>query len=90
MSPQLRSVLLLLGQAIVEAANAEVSPAPQATAPAADRWLTPAEAAQVLNVEVKWLYRRWRTLAFCHPLPGGGRGFRVSERALQRAMEGRS
>jgi hypothetical protein len=88
-SPELRSVLLALGQAIVEAAGAGMEPdGPGPVTAGSDRWLTPAEAAQRLGVTPRWLTRRWRSLPFCHALPQG-RGYRVSERALARSMAAR-
>lgn len=54
-----------------------------------ERWLTPEEAASRLEVCVKTLSRRWRKLPFCHPLPGGIRGYRVNARELEQAMQKR-
>jgi hypothetical protein len=54
---------------------------------AEDRWLTPQEAAQQMGVTPRWLARRWRRLPFCHALPGGARGFRVSATELARVMQ---
>jgi hypothetical protein len=54
---------------------------------AADRWLTPSEAAPLLGVSPKTLQRRWRSLPFCHPALTK-RGFRVSQRGLREYMNG--
>lgn len=87
MSPELRSVLLALGQAVITLANATDVSAPAASG--ADRWLTPKEASERMGVKLRWLHRRWRRLPFCHELPGGARGYRISERELGAMMERR-
>jgi hypothetical protein len=76
--------LRVLGEALVAAA-ATLTVERAAPAKGEDRWLTPAEAAERLAVSQRWISRRWRRLLFCHQLPEG-RGFRVSERELERYM----
>lgn len=58
-------------------------------APTSDEWLTPAQAAARLGVTPRWLAKRWRRLAFCHALPGGARGYRVSAAELSESMRRR-
>lgn len=53
--------------------------------PILERWLTPAEGAQLLRISTKSLSRRWRELSFCRPSPTK-RGFRVSQTGLHTYM----
>jgi hypothetical protein len=85
----LKAILEAFAQAFAAAASAAALDTHDRLPASEDRWLTPAEAAQQMGVTVRWLSRRWRRLPFCHPLPGGARGFRVSAAALQRSMQQR-
>jgi excisionase family DNA binding protein len=57
-------------------------------APAADRFLKVAEAAAVLGVSTRWIYRRRATLPFVRQRTGTV--VRVSERDLRAWMERRA
>jgi hypothetical protein len=88
MSHEHLALIRSLAQALlaaVAAASLDKS-APGTEIAGTDHWLTPAEAAQRMGVSVRWLSRRWRKLPFCHALPGGARGYRVSAAELQVAM----
>lgn len=61
--------------------------APVHAGAASDRLLTVAEAATILNVLPRWLYRRSQTLPFARHL--GHRTLRFSEAGLRRWMEHR-
>jgi hypothetical protein len=56
-------------------------------APILERWLTPAEAADMLRISTKSLSRRWRELPFCRP-SATNRGFRASLTGLRAYMSG--
>jgi hypothetical protein len=91
MEPSIRAALLAFAAILTSMADGTLDLG--ALAPrlptAEDRWLTPQEAAAQMGVTPRWLARRWRRLPFCHPLPGGARGFRVSAAELATAMQRR-
>ena len=72
--------------ALAQALRAE-QPAPPAAPSSADRLLTAEQAAAVLGVSKKWLYRRAARLPFARHL--SGRTLRFSEVGLRRWIERR-
>lgn len=92
LTPEAAAALLrALAEALmVAAAQVSIANRREGVAPPSEcQWITPAEAAQRLGVTERWIARRWRSLPFCKPLPGGARGYRICERELQEAMKGR-